>query len=88
MLCECNEGWYRSEKEEEEGVDMSCGRSPSIVRNLLLERGRRSTRVSWTEPVDVWDRTVRYNDPLSVYFEMEGRVELNGVLALRIHGMC
>ena len=74
VLCECNEGWYRSEKEEEEGVDMSCGRSPSIVRNLLLERGRRSTRVSWTEPVDVWDRTVRYN--MSVYFEMEGRVEL------------
>ena len=74
VLCECNEGWYRSEKEEEEGVDMSCGRSPSIVRNLQLERGRRSTRVSWTEPVDVWDRTVRYN--VSVYFEMEGRVEL------------
>ena len=51
---------------------MSCGRSPSIVRNLQLERGRRSTRVSWTEPVEC-GTVQRYN--MSVYFEMEGRVD-------------
>ena len=73
VLCECDEGWYRSE-EEEEGVDMLCGRSPSVVRYLLLERGKESTRVSWTEPVDVWDRSVSYN--LSLYLEKEGSVEL------------
>ena len=71
VLCECNEGWYRS---EDEGVDTMCGRSPSVVRVLRLERGRESTRVSWTEPVDVWSRSVSYN--VSLYLEKEGRVEL------------
>ena len=36
--------------------------------------------MSWTEPVDVWDRTVRYN--VSVYFEMEGRVELEWSISI------
>ena len=71
VLCECNEGWYRS---EDEGVDTMCGKSPSVVRVLRLERGRESTRVSWTEPVDVWSRSVSYN--VSLYLEKEGRVEL------------
>ena len=37
--------------------------------------------MSWTEPVDVWDRTVRYN-AMSVYFEMEGRVELEWSISI------
>ncbi|KAI6648486.1 Tyrosine-protein kinase receptor TYRO3-like [Oopsacas minuta] len=75
--CECDAGWYRS---EEESVYMLCGRSPSIVRNLGLERvdnggGRVSIVVSWNEPVDVWNRSVSYQ--LSLYLEREGSVGLS-----------
>ncbi|KAI6648479.1 Ephrin type-B receptor 1 [Oopsacas minuta] len=74
--CECDAGWYRS---EEESVYMLCGRSPSIVRNLGLERvdnggGRVSIVVSWNEPIDVWNRSVSYQ--LSLYLEREGSLEL------------
>ena len=64
VMCECDDGWYRS---EEESVDVLCGRSPSVVRNIRLERGTESVeetrdiRVVWEEPVDVWGRSVSYN---------------------------
>ena len=65
VMCGCDGGWYRS---EEESVDMLCGRSPSAVRNIRLERGTTGSsqettgvRVVWDEPVDVWNRSVSYN---------------------------
>ena len=65
VLCGCDVGWYRS---EEESVDLLCGRSPSAVRNVRLERGTTGSgeessgiRVAWDEPVDVWNRSVSYN---------------------------
>ena len=64
VMCECDDGWYRS---EEESVDLLCGRSPSVVRNIRLERGTESVeetrdiRVMWEEPADVWNRSVSYN---------------------------
>ena len=64
VMCGCDDGWYRS---EEESVDVLCGRSPSVVRNIRLERGTESVeetrdiRVVWEEPVDVWNRSVSYN---------------------------
>ena len=65
VTCECGAGFYRG---EEESVSMECGRSPSAVRNIRVERysvERAMLRVLWDEPVEVFNRSVSYN--LSLY---------------------
>ena len=65
VTCECGAGFYRGEGES---VSMECGRSPSAVRNISVERysvERTMLRVLWDEPVEVFNRSVSYN--LSLY---------------------
>ena len=45
--CSCEPDWYRGEGE---GVREPCAQSPSVARNVRVERGTASLTVEWDQP--------------------------------------